>query len=158
MDQTMTTPMPHPIQLRPVRETDWEAWLSLWQGYQTFYKVNIPAEVTTVTWSRLLGSAETMIGILAWRGDRPIGLVHFIPHPSTWFAQDVCYLQDLYVADDMRGGGVGRKLIERVYEEAQLRGWRRVHWLTHETNTDAMQLYDRIGDRSGFVQYRRTFS
>lgn len=158
MDQTMTTPMPHPIILRPVTETDRDAWLSLWRDYQTFYKVDIPAEVTTVTWSRLLGSAEAMIGVLAWRGDRPIGLVHFIPHPSTWFAQDVCYLQDLYVAEDVRGGGVGRKLIERVYEKAQLRGWRRVHWLTHETNTDAMQLYDRIGDRSGFVQYRRTFS
>ena len=31
----------------------------------------------------------------------------------------------------------------------------RVHWLTHETNTDAMQLYYRIADRSGFLQYRK---
>ena len=31
----------------------------------------------------------------------------------------------------------------------------RVHWLTHETNTDAMLLYDRIADRSGFIQYRK---
>jgi hypothetical protein len=30
-----------------------------------------------------------------------------------------------------------------------------VHWLTHETNDVAMQLYDRIADRSGFVQYRK---
>jgi hypothetical protein len=30
-----------------------------------------------------------------------------------------------------------------------------VHWLTHESNTDAMKLYDRIADRSGFVQYRK---
>jgi hypothetical protein len=32
-----------------------------------------------------------------------------------------------------------------------------MHWLTHETNQDAMLLYDRIGDRSGFVQYRKLF-
>jgi hypothetical protein len=31
-----------------------------------------------------------------------------------------------------------------------------VHWLTHETNTDAMVLYDRVAQRSGFVQYRRS--
>jgi hypothetical protein len=60
MDQTMTTPMPHPIELRPVTETDRDAWLSLWRDYQTFYKVEIPAEVTAVTWSRLLGSAEAI--------------------------------------------------------------------------------------------------
>ena len=157
MDQSMNTPKAQPIELRPVRETDRDAWVPLWRGYQTFYKVDIPAEVTAVTWSRLLDPAEVINGVLAWEGDRAIGLVHFIPHPSTWFAEDVCYLQDLYVAEDVRGGGVGRKLIECVYEEAQHRGWRRVHWLTHESNTDAMQLYDRIGDRLGFVQYRRNF-
>jgi hypothetical protein len=31
-----------------------------------------------------------------------------------------------------------------------------VHWLTHESNTDAMLLYDRIATRSGFVQYRHS--
>lgn len=154
----MTATMPQPIDLHPVREADRNAWLSLWRAYQNFYRVDISAEVTAMTWSRLLDPTGAVNGVLAWQGDRAIGLVHFIPHPSTWFAEDVCYLQDLYVDADVRGGGVGRKLIEKVYEEAQHRGWRRVHWLTRETNTDAMQLYDRIGDRSGFVQYRRTFS
>jgi hypothetical protein len=32
-----------------------------------------------------------------------------------------------------------------------------VHWLTHESNTDAMQLYERIADSSGFLQYRKLF-
>lgn len=158
MDKTtIEQPEPHPLDLRPVEPTDHDAWLPLWRGYQAFYRVDIPDEVTTSTWSRLLEIDTAMNGILAWQGDRAVGLVHFIPHPSTWFAEDVCYLQDLYVDMDARGGGIGRKLIERVYKEAGQRGWRRVHWLTHETNTDAMQLYDRIADRSGFMQYRRTF-
>jgi GNAT superfamily N-acetyltransferase len=65
------------------------------------------------------------------------------------------YLQDLFVSPEARGSGVGRKLIEYVYALARAAGCSRVHWLTHETNTDAMLLYDRIADRSGFVQYRR---
>ncbi|WP_062015312.1 GNAT family N-acetyltransferase [Aureimonas sp. AU4] len=147
-----------PISLHMVRAADQEAWLPLWQGYQAFYKVDIPDEVTALTWSRLIDASDPVNGMLAWRSGRAIGLVHFIPHRSTWFAEDVCYLQDLYVEANTRGEGIGRRLIEAVYEEAKRRGWRRVHWLTHETNSDAMQLYDRIGDRSGFVQYRRTFS
>ena len=30
-----------------------------------------------------------------------------------------------------------------------------VWWLTHESNTQAMHLYDRIADKSGFIQYRK---
>jgi GNAT superfamily N-acetyltransferase len=81
--------------------------------------------------------------------------VHHIRHRSCWTIGDYVYLQDLFVSPEARGTGVGRKLIEYVYEVARTGGCSRVHWLTHETNTDAMLLYDRIAERSGFVQYRR---
>ena len=88
---------------------------------------------------------------------RALGLVHTVRHRSCWTIGDYCYLQDLFVAPDARGLGLGRALIEHVYREAAASGCSRVHWLTHETNQDAMLLYDRIGDRSGFVQYRKLF-
>jgi len=65
-------------------------------------------------------------------------------------------LQDLYVREDSRGTGVGRVLIEHVYEEAKRAGCSRVYWLTHETNAQAMLLYERMAERSGFVQYKKT--
>jgi quinol monooxygenase YgiN len=46
-------------------------------------------------------------------------------------------------------------LIEHVYKTAAENGCSRVYWLTHETNTDAMVLYDRVADKSGFIQYRK---
>jgi hypothetical protein len=48
-------------------------------------------------------------------------------------------------------------LIEHVYDAARRADCSRVYWLTHETNKDAMILYDRIADRSGFIQYRKDF-
>ena len=36
-------------------------------------------------------------------------------------------------------------------------GASRVYWLTHETNTDARALYDKLAERSGFIQYRKLF-
>ena len=64
---------------------------------------------------------------------------------------EYCYLQDLFVAEDGRDGG-GRALIERVYADARARGASRVYCLTHESNLNAKQLYDRIADRTGFIQ------
>ena len=82
-------------------------------------------------------------------------MVHFIEHRSCWFPSNTMYLQDLFTADDVRGQGVGRALIEHVYEQARQRGIARVYWLTHESNTQAMVLYDQVADKPGFVQYRR---
>jgi hypothetical protein len=87
-----------------------------------------------------------------------LGLVHSIYHRSTWTTSDYCYLQDLFVAAEGRGGGIGRALVEHVYADAKRRGASRVHWLTHESNQNARQLYDRIADRSEFIQYRKLFA
>ena len=46
-------------------------------------------------------------------------------------------------------------MIQHVFEQARAAGCSRVHWLTHETNSQAKLLYERIGERSGFVQYRK---
>jgi len=85
-----------------------------------------------------------------------VGLVHFIFHRTTISIAPTCYLQDLFILESERGKGVGRMLIEAVYEQARLAGSARVYWLTHETNSAAMQLYDKVADRSGFLQYRKS--
>jgi GNAT superfamily N-acetyltransferase len=93
---------------------------------------------------------------VAENGGRIVGIVHYIFHRSTWTDGPYCYLQDLFTVEEARGLGVGRALIEAVYTAAREEGAARVYWLTHETNTVAMQLYDKIADKSGFVQYRKT--
>lgn len=146
------------LQIRPISAADHAAWLPLWQGYQRFYNAEIAAEVRAVTWQRFLDPAEPMFAALAWQDGVAVGLVHWIFHRSCWTVSDYCYLQDLYVAETVRGGGVGRALIEQVYAAAQAYGANRVHWLTQEDNAQARQLYDRIASRSGFIQYRQLFS
>lgn len=145
------------IGIRPLQRDDHAAWLPLWRGYQAFYEADIPEEVTELTFRRLLDPAEPMNGALAWSGASAVGLVHRIRHRSCWTAGDYCYLQDLFVAPQARGAGVGRKLIEHVCEAARREGCSRVHWLTQESNATARRLYDRIAERPGFIQYRKLF-
>ncbi len=144
-------------EVRALTDADHERWMPLWRGYQAFYKVAIPAEVSAVTWRRLLEPSEPMHGALAWHAGEAIGLVHLVRHRSCWTVGDYCYLQDLFVRDGQRGGGVGGRLIGYADDWARAEGCCRVHWLTHETNIDAMKLYDKVADRSGFVQYRKLF-
>ena len=96
-----------------------------------------------------------MHALVAERGDRLIGATHYLYHRNTWMIAPVCYLQDLFTLPEARGLGVGRALIEAVYEKAREAGSPRVYWTTHETNAQARILYDKIAERSGFIQYRK---
>ena len=143
--------------VRPLVPADRAQWQPLWQGYLAFYQAKVAPEVSDVTFARLTGGREPMGGFIAMHDDEAVGIVHWITHRSCWTVGDYCYLQDLFVAPSRRGGGIGRKLIETVYDKARALGCSRVYWLTHETNTVAMRLYDGIADRPGFVQYRKVF-
>lgn len=143
------------VEIRAIADTDFDAWLLLWKGYQRFYEVEIAESVTHATWARCLDPGEPMHAALAFVDGRALGLVHAIDHRSAWTIGDYCYLQDLFVAGNARGSGIGRALIEHVCAEARRRGACRVYWTTHEANRDAMLLYDRIAERSPFVQYRK---
>ena len=145
--------------IRPATAADRAAWLPLWRGYQHFYRTSIDDETTDFTWARILDPRVPMHCALAEVDvdGRPevVGLVHYLTHPSFWTRGDYCYLQDLFVSDGIRARGIGRRLIEHVCQEAAAAGCSRVWWLTHETNTDAMKLYEQVAERPGFVQYRR---
>ncbi|AWY42091.1 GNAT family N-acetyltransferase [Pseudomonas putida] len=143
------------IDIRQVSADDHAAWLPLWQAYLRFYKTELPEAVTESTWRRMLDSNEPTHAALAWADGKAVGMVHFIYHRSNWAIENSCYLQDLLVAPETRGTGVGRKLIEFVYATAKSDGCNKVHWLTHETNATAIQLYERIAERPGFIQFRK---
>lgn len=143
------------LAIRSVTAADFDAWLLLWKGYQAFYKMEIASEVTQLTWRRFLDASEPMHAAVAESNGAIIGMVHFLEHRSCSTQGNYCYLQDLYTTESLRGQGVGRALIEHVYAEAAARGCARVYWLTHETNARAIELYDKVAERSGFVQYRK---
>ena len=143
------------IQIRPVSQQDHAAWLPLWQAYLTFYNTVLPDEVSASTWQRFLDPAEPTNAALAWQDGKAVGMVHFIYHRSNWSIANACYLQDLLVTPEQRGTGVGRLLIEHVYTTAKANNCDKVHWLTHETNATAIQLYERIAERPGYIQFRK---
>jgi GNAT superfamily N-acetyltransferase len=147
--------------VRPVARQDYDRWLPLWDGYNAFYgrsgATALPAEVTRMTWARFFDAYEPVHALVAERGGRLVGLVHYLFHRSTTAIAPVCYLQDLFTDASARGQGIGRALISEVYEQARQLGTPRVYWQTHQTNHTAQQLYDKIAENSGFVVYRKVF-
>jgi ribosomal protein S18 acetylase RimI-like enzyme len=140
------------IRIAPLRLSERTRWMQLWSEYQTFYRVEIPAAVTETTWQRIHDGRVHGLGARD-SDDYLIGFVHYLFHEDTWSIAPACYLQDLYVDAQVRGTGCGRKLIEAVAESTAKAGASSPYWLTHQSNTVARRLYDRLGQNQGFIQY-----
>jgi ribosomal protein S18 acetylase RimI-like enzyme len=143
------------VEVRPLQAADGERWNQLWRGYLEFYRYSLPADLTDLTWRRLLDPAHPFQGLAALDGQRVVGIVHFHVHSSTWARVGYCYLEDLFVDPACRGLGVGRTLIEAVYRAADDQGAERVYWHTENTNERAQHLYRQVAELTPFVQYRR---
>ena len=142
------------FRVRAIECTDRARWTPLWRGYLDFYRAQVSDEVDNATFARIFDPLEPVHALVAERGDELIGFAHYLFQRSTWFINSQCYLQDLYVSEAIRGGGVGRTLIAAVVGAAKEAGAARVFWNTHETNAVARRLYDKVAERSGFIQYR----
>ena len=151
--------MTDPLIIRPLLRSDHAGWRTLWDGYNAFYgragATALAPDITAMTWARFFDAYEPVHALVAESGGELLGLTHYLFHRSTTAIEPNCYLQDLFTTAAARGKGVGRALINRVYEQAKLAGCSRVYWQTHETNHTAMLLYDKVAERPGFVIYRK---
>ncbi len=144
--------------VRPLKEADHSSWLTLWNGYIAACVAEgiaaPPAECTDLNWSRLLSNEEPVFGMIAEIEGESVGFVHYIFHRSTFHAESICYLQDLYTSPSFRGQGIARSLIEAVSTAATSLGAKRVYWQTAQSNEKAISLYERIATRTRTFSYR----
>ena len=141
--------------VRPLQARDFDAWHLLWDGYNSFYRHEVTAEVTENTFRRLHEGADGFFGLVAEHEGGLVGLAHAIFHPSTWTTRTYCYLEDLFVAGPHRGSGAARALIEDLYAEADRRGADSVYWHTQSYNAPARSLYDQVAKSTSYVVYER---
>lgn len=145
------------LKVRAIGRADYDGWRPLWDGYNAFYgrsgATALPEHITQATWERFFDAAEPVHALVAERDGRVAGLVHYLYHRSTSRLHDVCYLQDLFTAPELRGLGIGRRLIQGVYAVARLAGCSRVYWHTQVTNQAGRALYDKVAAHQGFIVY-----
>jgi GNAT superfamily N-acetyltransferase len=148
------------LTVRFVTRQDHAQWLPLWDGYNGALRTVGPNRAGPRNHRHDLGALLRCLraGACAGRCDgKLLGLTHYLFHRSTTAIDPVCYLQDLFTDQTARAKGVGRALINGVYQQAKLAGSPRVYWQTHQTNLTAMKLYDEVAEHSGFVVYRKLF-
>ncbi|CCF57876.1 hypothetical protein KAFR_0D02290 [Kazachstania africana CBS 2517] len=145
------------ITVRLVDKDDKNSWKELWTLFMEFQQTSLPEEQEELNFRRFIDPEVNMWSALAIdeASGRAIGMANFFSHMSTWDLTDIIYLNDLYVREDVRTRGIGRKLIDFVYEHADKMGTPKVYWWTDEHNHRAQLLYTKVGKRTPKVVYKR---
>lgn len=145
------------VRIRPIERADYDGWRPLWDGYNAFYgragSAALTEQITSATWERFFNPSEPVRALVAVQQGLIVALTHYLFHRSTSRLHDVCYLQDLYTAEQQRGKGIGRQLILAVYDAARLAGCSRVYWQTQSSNAKGRALYDKVAEHKGFIVY-----
>jgi GNAT superfamily N-acetyltransferase len=143
------------ITIRPPEERDFADWRRLFEGYATFYKRPMDDAIAGRVWGWLRDPAHGLEALLARDGNgRVVGLAHFRAMPRPLTGSVAGFLDDLFVAEGVRGQGVGRSLIEAVAAAGRARGWTVLRWLTADDNYRARGVYDRVATRTLWITYQ----
>jgi GNAT superfamily N-acetyltransferase len=130
--------------VRPVDAAALPAVLPLVAAYQRFYGVAEPDETRNrAFWSRfIVPGGDRGLLLAAYDDDGPVGFATVYWAWESIAARDTAVLNDLFVAADRRGGGIGRALMEAAFAAARDRGLPAISWMTALDNRSAQRLYE----------------
>ena len=85
--------------------------------------------------------------LVAQDGARLIGYAIFFPTYSTFRAQPMMWLEDLFVVPEARGRGIGRMMMAEIAKTALARRCWRVDWAVLDWNQPSIEFYEHLGAR-----------
>ena len=145
------------VTFRPLEQGDREQWNPLWDGYLLFYKEELSAAQTELTWSRFFDPSFNLHGFVVEVNGVVAGFAHCSFTNSTWLDKPDLYLEDLFVSPDFRRRGLGEFLIQNCAYFAKASGSRRLYWQTQRSNESAQKLYYKVAELSEYIIFEKVF-
>lgn len=83
--------------------------------------------------------------LIAERGSTPLGVCLYFYNFSSWRGELGIYVQDLYVADEARGTGLGRRLLSETVKLGKAQGATHLRLSVDRANLRAQRFYRKLG-------------
>lgn len=131
--------------IREARKEDMGGVMALIHELASFEKEPNAVEVTEADLIRDgFGERKQFHCFVAEKEDQVVGIALIYPRYSTWKGP-VVHLEDLIVAQEMRGSGLGSALLNEVVKYGHSLGVKRISWEVLDWNEPAIAFYEKKG-------------
>lgn len=145
--------------IREATREDCPTILELIRELARFEKLEhaVTADVQTIEQS-LFGKNPHAFALLAEEGGMPVGFCLYFYNFSTFLGRPGIYIEDIFVRQEYRGHGIGKRFFARLGEIARANNCGRIEWWVLDWNKDAIEFYTRFGAEamSEWTVYRLT--
>ena len=153
-----TLEAPGKLVIRAAKPKDAKRVWELLQGLAVYEKLENRVTGSARQLARhLFGPRKLVECLVAEQDGKLIGYaLHYLIY-SSFRAQPMMWLEDLFVEPDRRGSGAGRALIRAVARKAARLGCWRLSWAVLEWNEPAIGFYENLGaerDEGGWYVYQ----
>lgn len=133
-------------QVRDAEPEDVSTLLLMIRALAEYEKLTDHAQATeALLHEHLFGArpaAEALIGLI---DGKPLGFALFFTTFSTFVGKPGVWLEDLFVAPEARGQGLGKMLLLTVAGITHARGCGRLEWSVLDWNKPSIDFYTRLG-------------
>lgn len=131
---------------RPIQPSDCEAVCGLIRELAVYEKLEHLMAISAADLQRdLFGPNPVIRAIVAEKEGEVVGYAIFFRSYSTFLGKSGIWLEDLYVKQSLRGGGIGKRLLQEVGKVARDEGAGRLEWSVLDWNEPAIGFYRRLG-------------
>lgn len=132
--------------IRPAHSDDVAAMVQLVHDLAAYERAPEQCVLTDeMLHERLFGEAPALFAHVAEVEGRVVGLSIWFLNFSTWDGVHGIHLEDLFVAPEHRGSGLGRALLANLAHVCVERGYSRLQWQVLDWNTPSIDFYESVG-------------
>ena len=117
----------------------------LFDLYRQFYKYKSNVHESTNYISERISNNESIIFLALTENNNSAGFVQLYETFGSLHLGKIIILYDLYVKEEFRKHGIGKKLMEKSEEYAKSIGAKSIELSTAKDNLSAQSLYEKIG-------------
>lgn len=158
-----------PIAIHALTQDDVDLAVGLLDAQLREHDISTPAAALREVVRAVIADDRHGFMYLAWLGDRAVGIAYAAAHLSAEHGGVIGWLEELYVAPECRGAGVGSLLLHEVISHAQQLNWRGIElevvagheraaalYLRHGFIAAPRARYTRLFERSAAAEINRT--
>ena len=136
------------ITLRNGTDADAELIIRYLKKLAEYEKMGDVCNITPQKLIKLMNEENGLRVIIAENGGESVGMMTWYTYKiATFSGGRVFYIEDVFIEDGKRGGGIGTALFAEAKRLAEENGCARLEWKCLDWNTSAQKFYDKIGGK-----------